>query len=205
MKKRIWIVTVLLFLFLSFGTMGIAAENGGQSICNANTDVSVLTLEETTVESEETEGEGRLPDTLDGWVSYIKEELLPIVVAVLTVVAAIYVAISPILARIKKASERFKEATADVNTATGTVRRNENRIAQMEEKFSQRLADMEAESAANREELKDIKEMLRMGFGNMNELVAKGHARRIYLIGKGDREAVWKEQKEAEREENSHT
>ena len=138
-------------------------------------------------EDGETEVSPSLRERLNGWAVYVKDELLPIAVAVLTVVAAVYVAISPILAKIKKASEKFKDATADVNAATGTVRRNKEQIEDMEARFSERLAAMEADSAANREELKDVKEMLRLGLGNMNELVAKGQARQILLIGKDKR------------------
>ena len=133
------------------------------------------------------------PTTLEGWIEYIKNDLLPVVVAVLTALAAVYVAVAPILAKIKRASEKFKDATADVNTATDTVRSNETRIRELESKLSEKIESMEQESAANHEDLKDIKEMLRLGLGNTSELVKSGYARRILKIGRGQRETVLKE------------
>lgn len=124
------------------------------------------------------------------WEAYVKEELLPVVVLVLTTVAAVYIAISPILARIKRASERFKSATDDVHTATGTVRTNEEKIGRLEKRLTERIEHMERaierdreENAANHKDLLETKKMLRLAFSNMDELVVKGCAHSIMELG----------------------
>lgn len=198
--KRFWLIGLLLGLavLLGFSVSAEEAVTASPEAATVPTDLMEETAE--TAETTETEEAASLPRTPEEWIVYIKEELIPLAVAILTAVAAVYVAISPILAKIKRASERFRDATADVNTATGTVRRNEKRIAEAEERFSERLAAMEAENHANREELQDIKEMLRLGLGNLNELVNKGQAYRILRIGKGERQSVIEEEEARESE-----
>ena len=210
--KKVLMTVIVLFIVLFFAFSAYAEE----MVAYADESVS-----ETVYETEDdipspsvTESEKWVvPTTLEGWEQYIKEEIIPIVVLVLSVVAAIYVAISPILSKIKKASEKFKSATKDVNDATGQVRENrkeiENLRMELIEEFSkkeQALAEkivaqerelaekVEAmkeeskenrmENAANRQTLSDIREMLRLGFGNMDELVQKGKAHSIMKIGK---------------------
>ena len=143
---------------------------------------SELPEAKTEVQTEQTEEPVQPSEPMD-WQAYIEDELLPTVTMVLTVIAGIYVAISPILAKIKKASEKFKSATEDVNAATGTVKSNEKKIEELEAVLSQKIGQMERENAANRKTILEIEQMLRLGLGNMNELVMKGCARSIVQIG----------------------
>ena len=140
--------------------------------------------------TEQTEAEPMISNTPMDWQTYIEDELLPLITMVLTVIAGIYVAISPILAKIKKASEKFKSATEDVNIATGTVRSNDRKISELEAVLSQKIEQMEKESAANRKTMLEIEQMLRLGLGNMNELVRKGCARSIVAIGQDIEETL---------------
>ena len=151
--------------------------------------------------AENTDAAWHAPTTLEGWEAYIKDELLPIIVAALSIVAAIYVAISPILAKIKKASERFKAATEDVNAATGQVKSNKDEIERMERELKEKIELIEKENADNHERLMDIEEMICEGLGNMDELVIKGTARRIAKIG--ERPHSWHDGEQTESTEES--
>lgn len=211
MKK--FLITVIAFFIIPFFAFSAYAEE--MTVCSDEA-VSETTNEATDnapspsiAENEKWEA----PTTLEGWEQYIKEEIIPIVVLVLSVVAAIYVAISPILIKIKKASEKFKSATKDVNDATGQVRENKKEIEELRkellEDFSRKeqaltekivaqegelaekieamkkeSAQNRTENAANRQTLSDIREMIRLGLGNMDELVQKGTAHSIMKIGK---------------------
>lgn len=192
MKKTIWIISALLVILCC--SVPIAAEEVvSDAVTIAETAQLTEAMESETAEEalteEATEPEAipeddwTPPSTVEGWQQYIEEELLPIITMALTVIAGIYVAISPILAKIRKASEKFKSATEDVNAATGTVKSNEKKIEQLEAALSERIECMERESAANRKTLTEIQQMLRLGLGNMNELVIKGCARSIMQIG----------------------
>lgn len=187
--KKILLISMLLIMAFSV-SLPIFAEEAVTDITlesevyEQTETQDISNIETETSEIAEVSDEGRsTPTTLDGWVTYIKEELLPIVVAALSVVAAIYVAISPILIKIKKASERFKSATEDVNAATGQVKSNKSEIARLEKELSEKIDLIERENADNHERLMDIEDMLCIGLGNMDELVIKGKARAIAKIG----------------------
>ena len=175
--KRIFLLLWVLFLLLSMMIV-VSAED---------TQVETVILESVT---EEGAPQWRPPSNVLEWEAYIKEELLPIIVLVLTTIATIYIAISPILLKIKKASERFKNATVDVHAATGTVKNNEEKIGRLEKRLTERIEHMEQaierdreENAANHKDLLETKKMLRLAFSNMDELVVKGCAHSIMELG----------------------
>ncbi len=184
MRQTLWIFALCLTLLLC--CIPIGAEELPSMI--EATDVVTESVEQ--VSTEVTEAEQALPAVPENWQTYIEEELLPVITMVLTVIAGIYVAISPILAKIRKASEKFKSATEDVNIATGTVKSNDRKISELEALLSQKIEHMEKESAANRKTMLEIEQMLRLGLGNMNELVMKGCARSIVAIGQDIEETL---------------
>lgn len=200
MKKTILILFIAVVLFCA--PLQIFATEDSDTVYESDTAEQTAEICDTEAETAEaTDAAWHAPTTLEGWEAYIKDELLPIIVAALSVVAAIYVAISPILAKIKKASERFKNATEDVNAATGQVKSNKSEIERLERELGEKMDLIERENADNHERLMDIEEMICEGLGNMDELVIKGTARRIAKIG--ERPHSWHEGEQTESADES--
>ncbi|MEG2450613.1 MAG: hypothetical protein RSB09_02650 [Clostridia bacterium] len=109
------------------------------------------------------------------WQKYIEEEIVPGVILVITAIGSIYIAISPILSKVKKASGKFESATVDVNAATSNTIENSKKVASLEDRL-----DKIEKATANTEEI------LRIGFGNLDELVTKGYANEISKVGGED-------------------
>ncbi|MBE6546346.1 MAG: hypothetical protein E7668_02750 [Ruminococcaceae bacterium] len=198
MKRIVWLFTLCMALLLCCISVGAEEMPPVTEITDVETEPSE------DLPTEQTEAEQALSADPVDWQTYIEEELLPLITMVLTVIAGIYVAISPILAKIKKASEKFKSATEDVNTATGTVKSNEKKIGELEEVLSRKIEQMEQESAANRKTMLEIEQMLRLGLGNMNELVMKGCARSIVQIGQDIEETLGTVDTVTPQEETDH-
>ena len=199
MKQILYLLTLTLLLLLC--CIPVGAEELSVPVTEAT---EAVTESGESMLTEQNEAEPMISNTPMDWQTYIEEELLPLITMVLTVIAGIYVAISPILAKIKKASEKFKSATEDVNTATGTVKSNEKKIGELEAVLSRKIEQMEQESAANRKTMLEIEQMLRLGLGNMNELVMKGCARSIIQIGQDIEETLGTVDTVTPQEETDH-
>lgn len=196
MKKRLITFGVCLLLFVAMG-MGTAAEevqtegviepDAGIEGVETNVDGAVeetITDAETSTETDaEAEGAG-LPTTMEGWEVYIKEEIIPVVVFIVSSVAAVYVAILPVLTSVKKASEKFKSATKDVNKAASETEQNKNDIAALGAKMD----TISAEFAAIKTGLKNVQTISKIGFGNFTELIEKGYAHEIEKVGESENE-----------------
>nr|DAL67680.1 MAG TPA: hypothetical protein [Caudoviricetes sp.] len=120
------------------------------------------------------------------WQEYIEEKLAPNIVVALSSIGTILLAATPIISKVSSAVEKFKKATKDVNDTVENNGKNESRIARLEE----RLGAIET-SAKNTEKI------VRLGFCNTNELVAKGYANEIAKVG-GENEGQDEEKVELE-------
>ncbi len=106
------------------------------------------------------------------WEEYIKNDLIPNAVTVLTAVGTICVAAIPVANKIIKAASKFNSATHDVKETVKNNSKNEDRIANLETSIN-RIESV----AANTEQI------VRLGFCNTDELVKKGYAVEIAKVG----------------------
>lgn len=109
------------------------------------------------------------------WKEYVESELAPNVVLALTSIGTILLAAIPILSKVTSAINSFKSATKDVNDTVANNGKNEQRIAELE----QRLDRIE-KAAENTEEI------VRIAFCNTDELVKKGYAKEIAKVGQDE-------------------
>lgn len=175
MNKRFITIIICLLLFVAMGTVTAAEDILEEP---ASTEEVIQEKQEADAE---TEG---LPTTMEEWEMYIKEEIIPVVVFILSSVAAVYVAILPVLASVKKASEKFKSATKDVNKAASETEQNKNDIAALGAKMD----TISAEFAAIKTGLENVQTISKIGFGNFTELIEKGYAHEIEKVGESENE-----------------
>ena len=175
MNKRFITIIICLLLFVAMGMVAVAEDISEEPA------VTEEVMQETQEPDAETEG---LPTTMEGWEVYIKEEIIPVVVFILSSVAAVYVAILPVLASVKNASEKFKSATKDVNKAASETEQNKNDIAALGAKID----TIAAEFAEIKAGIGNVQTITKIGFGNFTELIEKGYAHEIEKVGEEEHE-----------------
>lgn len=164
MKK---IAFIFLSLFLcAILTIGAGAEE--------------IPTEETEAVTEVTEA---VTEEQIAWKVYIEEKVVPAVVLALTAICSVYIAISPILMRVKLASDKFKSATEDVTIATKKTQENEKTVTALKTDLETRISELEQSIFAVNTSITNVEKILRIGFGNTEELVRKGYAREIAKVG----------------------
>ena len=143
-----------------------------------------------------TEGAGSVD-----WQEYIEGTIIPLVLSTATAAGVGSLAFKPtmdgICSLVKAAVGKFTQATKDVNdvklNAAEKKAEAAEKLAKVTE-FAAAVADMkkelsltrgllEAVQSATEVQSSEVKQMLRLGFGNMDELVKKGSAKRIMKVG----------------------
>ncbi len=124
------------------------------------------------------------------WKEYAETKLIPNAVLALTTIGGLATASLPIIARIQIAVDKFNKATKDVNDtaengrkAEGELRKQDKRIVEGYTALNERLTAMEKET-------KKTKEMCKIGFCNMSELVENGYAAEIAKVENDDEQEI---------------
>ena len=146
------------------------------------------------------------------WKQFLDERVTPYVIITLTSLAALYLTVSPILAKVKSASESFDKSSGELKAtneaAAEDAKRSKARYIKMQKSVEETMeavttmmnaaiekvqavgAQVERQNTAMMEEVHKVYEMesniLRMGklgFGEDSELVKKGIAAQIAMIG----------------------
>lgn len=127
------------------------------------------------------------------WREYVENKLIPNAVLALSSVAALCVIALPIMSKIKEIIAMFTKATSDVNDTVESGKRNNERLDEQDRKiesFFERFDKIEKVFTDEMDSLKHTAEntekILRIGFGNTDELVKKGYAREIAKVGVKD-------------------
>ena len=138
---------------------------------------------------------------------FLDEKVIPYVIVAFSAVTAIYIAISPILAKIKSSSHKFDMATGDLAEANKQGKAaNEQSASMLDELRAERevqraeQAAFESRVAAQLQAMADtvqttlgaasvqtreIRDMVKIGFCNNKDLVARGYAKQIARIAMG--------------------
>lgn len=106
------------------------------------------------------------------WQSYLETELVPTVTSIASGISIILLAVMPVASRVLKAADKFVGATKEINTAVNNNEKTERKIKGIDE----RLTEIEKTT-------QNTEKIVRIGFGNMKELVVKGQAREIAKVG----------------------
>ncbi len=124
--------------------------------------------------SEDKNGEG-ISGGYSEIIDYIKNNIIPSVVAVISALGALYISVLPVINKVKNASECFGSATNDVRQSTFNY-------AESQKKIDECIKKVEQMSLKCEQEQKTVRRMLEIAFCNSDELVSKGYAKRIAEI-----------------------
>ena len=134
------------------------------------------------------------------WGDLMQNKVVPAAVTGITLIGSVYVAWITTVNKIKAASTRFEKAADDVEAANKvskdakTVadkavvdaerfrREQDGRLARLEQRQADELCRMREEMKEVSGNVEKLREMMAVGFGNLDELVAKGSAREIMKI-----------------------
>ena len=150
--------------------------------------------------------------TPEEWTQMLNEKVIPYVVATLTALSALYLAVSPILAKVKSASEAFEKSSEELETtnkdAAEDAKRSKARYIKMQRSMEDAVTNMAALVSEAMTEMQAVKDQIaqqnntvmeevhkvyemesnilrmgKLGFGEDSELVKKGIAAQIAMIG----------------------
>lgn len=129
------------------------------------------------------------------WQEYVETKLIPNAVLALTAIGGLATAALPIVAKVQKAVDKFNKATQDVNDTVengrkteGALNEQDKKISRFDERFDELEKKFEEKIAPVEKDTKATKEMCRIGFCNMGELVQSGYAAEIAKVEGGDEE-----------------
>ncbi len=140
------------------------------------------------------------------WIEYIENILLPNAVTALVTLGFIGIGVKPTIKTVVEAAARFISAAKAADESAERNAKNDEAIAESRKEFTEQSAanrkELTEQSAITAEKLaaletklegverseESIKQMLRLGFGNMDELVKKGSAKKIFKVGEKSNE-----------------
>ena len=171
MAKKIVLLIVILTMLISFSVAVSCEELSEASL-----------IENETFE----EGGGTEWYRPENIKFFIQENIVPWVSVVVTAIASIYIAISPVLMKIKKSSgifdnatEKLKEAKAVAEAAKSQLKEAESEITALKGEFKE-VKDGYLKMING---ISNIEQIVRLGFGNTDELIVKGYANKIEKVG----------------------
>ncbi len=129
------------------------------------------------------------------WYAYLSGDFLQIASLALVAVLGNVIASKPTLSGLKGAADAFASTVGTVNGLAADTAKNNARYSAIEKYFSEAKAVVEKSAIETRETVASmtkkvdaVEEMVRLGFGHMSELVAKGYAKKIWDIAEHERE-----------------
>ena len=122
------------------------------------------------------------------WKEYAETKLIPNAVLALTAIGGLATASLPIIAKIQCAVDNFNKATKDVNETAENGRKTEGVLNKQDKRISEEFAALNERVASVEKDTKATKEMCRIGFCNMGELVQSGYASEIAKVEADDEE-----------------
>lgn len=133
------------------------------------------------------------------WKQYLEEKLVPATTAVVSSLLLIWLGISPVLKKVINAISLFNKATDNVNATAENGEKANSSLETFKADLSQKFTEAVEAGVSNRKEqderIKRIEqhssnteEIVRIGFGNTEELVTKGYAAEIAKVGADNEE-----------------
>ena len=116
------------------------------------------------------------------WENYLTAELMPALVSTIASIGALALAVTPIINRINGTTSLFTQATKEVNETVASTKESQKLLAEREERIASLTSELEQLKGA----INNIDTIVRMGFGNTDELVRKSVAKEINKVGAKD-------------------
>lgn len=124
--------------------------------------------------------------TPDDWKAVIDEQVVPWVTLAVSSILSVYIAISPVLYKIKKTSDRFNNSSDKLEKSQEVAEKAKKQLKEAQND----VQSLKAEFAEVKEGYKqmissvsNIEKIVRLGFGNSDELIVKGYAHEIAKVG----------------------
>ena len=196
--KKLLLFALVMTVLLALSAVCFAAETAADS---ENAETALTASDLTEEERDAREIRRWFEDTLDrlialtpeDWRTVIEEKVVPWVTLAVSAVLGIYVAISPILARIKKTGGIFDGAAGRLDAATETVDKAQEKIKETQEELKKKYDELQVEFRGVKagydgmlQSLSNIESIVRLGFGNTDELIIKGYANEIEKVGRSN-------------------
>lgn len=201
-------LTLIIVLIAWCCCVSAVAEGGSLDVAKA-TDSETFVNEAETEEVEATEGEANgfmvwiervVSMTPEEWDSFINDTIVPWLVLAIGAVSTVISLISPILKKVKEASADFAAAVENIgeaNELTNTAKDGFNKSSSSIEGFKKdiqiQIDELKSELAAMQDDAKSIEgnvkkavDILKLGFGNIDELIEKGFSAQIAKAGGKD-------------------
>lgn len=116
------------------------------------------------------------------WESYLVNTIIPEATVIVTSIGTLCLLIQPILNKLAEAGALFKKAKEQIDTTVESNKTQEQQNIATED----RVAALEAKVDHIEQTAENNEKILRIGFGNMKELVVNGYAHEIEKVGKDD-------------------
>lgn len=113
------------------------------------------------------------------WKEYIESKLVPNAVLALTAICGLATALLPIIAKTQVAIDKFNKATKDVNDTVENGRKTECALNDQEKRISENYATLSEKISLIEKDTKKTREMCKIAFCNISELVKSGYAAEI--------------------------
>lgn len=134
------------------------------------------------------------------WIGLLEDKVVPALITGMTLVSSVYIAFLTVKNRVLAASAKFEQAAESANTTAAAANSSaalskaaqeanaafqkeySERMERLEKQQAEEIALMRAEMKAMTGEMTKTREMLRLGFSNVDELVEKGVSREIVKL-----------------------
>lgn len=122
------------------------------------------------------------------WQEYLETKLIPNAVLALTAIGGLATASLPIIAKVQCTIDKFNKATQDVNETAENGRKAEGALSKQDKRMAEEYAQLSEKLSSVEKDTKAMREMCKIAFCNMKELVQNGYATEIAKTEADDEE-----------------
>lgn len=131
--------------------------------------------------------------TPEEWRAFVEEKVVPWITLAVSSVVAVVAALLPLIKKIKGTSDIFEEAAEKLTDATKKSKEAReaadgarDKVLEEYESLKKDFEEVKNGYDGMKETLARIEAVVRIGFGNTDELIRKGYANQIAKVGKED-------------------
>lgn len=125
--------------------------------------------------------------TPEDWRVVIDEQIVPWVTLAVSSILSVYIAISPVLVKIKRTSDRFNNSSDKLDESKAVAEKAKKQLESAQAQVESLKTEFEEVKEGYKQminSVSNIEQIVRIGFGNSDELIIKGHAHEIAKVGK---------------------
>ena len=122
------------------------------------------------------------------WQKYLEEKLIPALSAGISALVIIWLGVAPTLKKIVSAIALFNKATDNVNDTVQNGKEAKASIEDFKKEVNNEILEQKRMIEQTGKGVSNIEKIVRIGFGNTEELVTKGYASEIAKVGNDNEE-----------------